>query len=143
MDINLALRKSDVTALNTLSLATADFDFERGQFELYSEFAISNGYLKGYVKPMFHNIKLVDNPGKKNSSVLKRVWEGVITFFGFVLKNKTRDSFATKIPVEGNLNDPDTSVWTLLKNIFRNGFIKPFDNNVDNDIQYEDATRHK
>jgi hypothetical protein len=48
MDVNVALRKSDVTALNGLSMATAGFDFEKGQFELYSEFSLSNnGYPQG------------------------------------------------------------------------------------------------
>ncbi len=143
MDVNFGLKKSDVTALNTLSLASAGFDFEKGQFELYSEFAISNGYLKGYFKPMFHNIRIPDSFSKPNSNVIKRLWEGVITFFGFVLKNKPRDSFATKIPIEGNLNDPDVGVWKLIKNIFRNGFIKPFENQVDNDINFGDATTKK
>lgn len=139
MDVNISLKHSDVTALNTLSLATAGFDFEKGQFELYSEFAINKGYLKGYFKPMFHNIKIPDRFTKPNSSVIKRVWESVITFFGFVLKNKPKDSFATKIPIEGDLSDPGVELWTLIKNIFRNGFIKPFASQVDNDIQFKDA----
>jgi Domain of Unknown Function (DUF748) len=143
MDVNISLKKSDVTALNTVMLASAGFDFEKGQFELYSEFAINNGHLKGYFKPMFHNIHIVDRPGKPNSSVLKRLWEGVVTFLGFVLKNKHKDSFATKIPVEGDLNNPDIKVWTLIKNIFRNGFIKPFSNEVDNDIKFNDAGKKK
>lgn len=143
MDVNLALKKSDVTALNTVSRATAGFDFEKGQFELYSEFAIANGFLKGYFKPLFHNIKIIDSLGKPNSSILKRVWETVITFFGFVFKNHPKDSFATKIPIEGDLNDPNIKLWTLITNIFRNAFIRPFKNDVDNDIQFNDAIPKK
>jgi hypothetical protein len=139
MDVNVSLKKSDVTALNSLSLATAGFDFEKGQFELYSEFVIRNAYLKGYFKPMFHTIRIIDKFSKPNSSVLKRLWEGVITFFGFVLKNKPRDSFATKVPVEGDLNNPDFGIWELIKNIFRNGFIRPFENQVDNEVRFSDA----
>lgn len=138
LDLDLALRKSDVTALNDVSMAAAGFDFERGQFELYIEAAISNGYLNGSVKPMFHNIKIPDS-FKEKSPVLKRVWEGIITFFGFVLKNKSKDSFATKIPVEGDLNNPRTDIWELIKNVFRNGFVEPFKNEVDNDIRFKDA----
>ncbi|MFT3910864.1 MAG: DUF748 domain-containing protein [Ferruginibacter sp.] len=136
MDVNVSLEKADVTALNTLSLATAGFDFEKGQFELYSEFTINKSYIKGYFKPMFHNIRIPDKFSKPNSSVLKRVWEGVITFFGFVLKNKPKDSFATKIPVEGDLNDPNINLWKLITNIFRNGFIEPFKNQVDDEVKF-------
>jgi Domain of Unknown Function (DUF748) len=143
MDVNLSLKNSDVTALNTVSLATAGFDFEKGRFELYSEFAINNGYLKGYFKPMFHDIKIIDSSGKPNSSVLKRAWEVVITFFGFVLKNKPNDSFATKIPIEGDLNDPNIKLWALITNIFRNAFITPFKSQVDNNIKFNDAKPKK
>jgi hypothetical protein len=136
MDVNVSLQKSDVTALNSISLATAGFDFEKGQFELYSEFTIKNAYLNGYFKPMFHNIKIPDSLGKPNSNIVKRVWEGVITFLGFVLKNKTKDSFATKVPIEGDLNNPNLDIWTLITNIFRNGFISPFKNQVDNDVGF-------
>ncbi|MEI9945285.1 MAG: DUF748 domain-containing protein [Chitinophagaceae bacterium] len=142
MDINLSLKKSDATALNDLTMATAGFDFEKGQFELYSEAAVSNGHLKGYIKPMFHNITIPDS-FKKKSSLLKRAWEGVVTFFGFVLKNKGKDSFATKIPVEGDLNDPNINIWQLIGNIFRNGFIKAFQNQVDEDIQFGDVGKDK
>jgi len=81
---------------------------------LYSEFAINKGYLKGYFKPMFHNMRIKDSLGKPKRSVSKRVWEGAVTFLGFALKNKHKDSFATKIPIEGDLNDPDLSVWPLI-----------------------------
>jgi hypothetical protein len=143
MDVNLSLRKSNVTALNDLSRATAGFDFEKGEFDFFSEFAINDGYLKGYFKPMFHDIKLQDTTGQPNSNIFKRVWEGVITFFGFVLKNKPKDSFATKIPIEGNLNDPNIKLWALITNTFKNGFITPFKKQVDNDINFSDAAKHK
>jgi hypothetical protein len=139
MDVNVSLKNSDVTALNSVTLSTAGFDFERGRFELYSEFAIKNDYIKGYVKPMFHDIKIPDSLGKPNSSFLKRIWEGAITLFGFILKNKPQDSFATKIPIQGNLSDPHISLWKLITNIFVNGFISPFKSQVDNDIQFNDA----
>ncbi len=140
MDVNVSLERSDVTALNSLTLSTAGFDFEKGQFELFSEFVIHDHYLKGYFKPMFHNIRIPDRFGKPNSNIIKRVWEGLITFFGFVLKNKPKDSFATKVPFEGDLSNPNIEIWPLIKNIFRNAFIKPFQNAVDNEVNFSDAS---
>jgi Domain of Unknown Function (DUF748) len=142
MDVNLSLRNSNVTALNDLSRTTAGFDFEEGEFDFFSEFAINNGYLKGYFKPMFHEIKLQDTVGQPNSNIFKRVWEGVVSFFGFVLKNKPKDSFATKIPIEGDLNDAHIKLWALITNTFKNGFIRPFKKQVDNDINFNDV-KHK
>jgi hypothetical protein len=143
MDVNLSLRNSNVTSLNNVSRAVAGFDFTKGRFNFFSEFAINNGYLKGYLKPMFSDIKLQDTVGQPNSSIFKRVWEGVISFFGFVLKNKPKDSFATKMPIEGDLNDPKTKLWTLITNVLKNGFVSPFKKQVDNDINFNDAKPKK
>ena len=143
MDVNLALRNSNVTALNDASRSIAGFDFTKGQFNFFSEFAINKGYLKGYFKPMFSDIKLQDTAGQPHSNLVKHVWEGIIGFFGFVLKNKPKDTFATKIPIEGDLNDPKTKIWVLITNVLRNGFISPFKKQVDNDINFSDASKKK
>ncbi len=109
----------------------------------FSELAARDACLKGYVKPMFSDIVIVDRPDKKNSSFTRWVWESVITFFGFVLKNKPKDSFAARVPVEGNLNDPNVEIWPLITNIFKNAFITAFKKEVDNDINFSDATPKK
>ncbi len=58
VDINFELQKADVTALNDLISNVAGVDFESGTFELYSEVAIADGYLKGYFKTYVYRYQI-------------------------------------------------------------------------------------
>src|SRR5699024_1113806 len=50
MDVELGIEGIDVTALNALTMHYANVDFAAGRLDLYSEVAIADGYLKGYLK---------------------------------------------------------------------------------------------
>src|SRR5690606_18094673 len=135
MDLQFALENSDATALNDFTRHYAGIDFEKGTFGLYSEIAIANGYLKGYMKPLLTDSKLIG----KDDGVLGVLWEGFVGFFKFVLKNQRTDTLATKIPLEGDLNNVEAGVWPTVLNIFGNAWIKAFKGEVDDDITFEDA----
>lgn len=137
MDVEFSLQKADVTALNDLMQETAGVDFARGTFELYSEFAIADGYLEGYLKPMFINTELLGD--EDEDGFFKTLWEGFVGVFKFLFKNQGTDTLATRAPLEGNLNNIDTGVWTTILNIFKNAWIEAFNTEVDEDINFQDA----
>lgn len=135
MDLEFALEGSNATALNDLTRYYAGIDFEKGTFALYSELAIADGYLQGYIKPMITDSKLIG----KDDGVLGVLWEGFVGFFKFILKNQRTDTLATKVPIEGDLNNVKTGVWPTVINIFGNAWIKAFKGEVDDDIDFKDA----
>jgi len=135
MNIEFGLEKAEVTALNSFTRHYAGIDFESGTFELFGEIAIADGYLKGYMKPLITDSKLIG----KDDGFLGVLWEGFVGFFKFVLKNQKTDTLATKIPIEGDLNDVQTRVLPTVFNIFGNAWINAFKGVVDNDIEFEDA----
>ena len=137
MDIQIALKNADVTALNDLTNQYAGVDFSKGTFELYSEFAIADNYLQGYLKPMFINTKLLGKEDK--DGFFKTLWEGFVGVFKFLFKNQGTNTLATKVPVEGDLSKVDTAVFPTILNIFKNAWIKAFTSHVDDEIEYEDA----
>ncbi|AJR02928.1 AsmA family protein [Siansivirga zeaxanthinifaciens] len=139
MDLSLSLKSANVTALNDLTRHYAGIDFSSGIFELYSEIAIADGFLKGYVKPLLKNSKLIG----KDDKFFEVLWEGLDGFFIFLLKNHKTNTLATKIPIEGNLNDIKTGVWSSVTNIFKNAWVKAFKGEVDNDVEYKDAFQEK
>ncbi|HER40198.1 MAG TPA: hypothetical protein ENO10_03165, partial [Salinimicrobium catena] len=49
------------------------------------------------------------------------------------------DTLATKVPLEGDLNNVDTGVFSTVLNIFKNAWIKAFTTDVDEDINYKEA----
>jgi hypothetical protein len=110
MDLSLGLENAAVTALNDFTNHYAGIDFDEGKFHLFSEIAIADGYLKGYIKPIFENVKLVG----KGDSFLKILWEGFVGFIKFVFKNHKHDTLATKVPLEGDLNSVESKLWPTI-----------------------------
>ncbi len=135
MDMGFSLEGASATALNDFTEHYAEIDFESGDFNLYSEVAIADGYLTGYVKPLLKDAKLVG----KGDSFLGVLWEGFVGFFKFLLKNKGNNTLATKVPIEGDLNQVEGKVWPTIFNIVKNGWIKAFKNQTEGNIEFEDA----
>ncbi|WP_405604745.1 DUF748 domain-containing protein [Polaribacter sp. Asnod1-A03] len=138
MDITFSLKNSNVTALNDFSNYYAGIDFESGTAELYSEIAIADGFLKGYMKPLLTDSKLLG----KEDGFLETLWEGLVGFFKFVLKNQSTDTLATEIPLEGDLNNVEAGILPTVGGIFKNAWIKAFKGETDGTIEYKDAFKN-
>ncbi len=137
MDVSFSLENADVSAINDFTNHYAGIDFAEGNFNLYSEIAIADGFLKGYVKPLLENSKLIE----KDDKFFEKLWEGFVGFFKFILKNQKTNTLATRIPIEGDLNQVQTKVWPAIFNVFKNGWIQGFKGIVDDDIEFEDAEK--
>ncbi|MGA9639602.1 DUF748 domain-containing protein [Flavobacterium sp.] len=135
MDLSFSLKSSNATALNDITNHYVGIDFDKGKFELFSEIAIADGYLKGYVKPLLTDTKLIG----KEDGILETIWEGFVGFFKFVLKNQKTNTLALKIPIEGDLKNVKTSTWSTVISIFQNGWIEGFKRETDNEISFKDA----
>lgn len=135
MDLGFSLEDADVTALNDFTNYYAGLDFDKGKFGLYSEVAIADGHLVGYVKPLLIDTKLIG----EGDGFLEVLWEGFVGIFKFILKNQGTDTLATKVPIEGDLNNVEAGIWPTVINIFGNAWIKAFTGEVDNDIDFKDA----
>lgn len=137
LDLTFSLEGIDAPALNDYTDHYAGIDFESGTVNLYSEVAIADGFLKGYFKPMLEKGKF----HSKEDGLLETLWEGLVGFFKFVLQNQQTDTFATKVPLEGNLNGVTAGVPTTVFNIFKNAFVSAFREQPDEEIEFEDAFR--
>jgi len=135
MDISMSLEDAQATSLNDAFNHYAGLDFEEGTYSVYSEIAIADGYLKSYFKPILKDSKLIGD----EDGFFERVWEGVAGFFKFILKNQKTDNIATKIPVEGDLNNTSTNVWSTIFNLIKNAWIEAFKGEIDENIEFEDA----
>jgi len=135
MDISFSLENSDVTAINDFTNHYAGIDFAKGNFNLYSELAIADGFLTGYIKPILKDSKLIE----KEDKFFEKLWEGFVGFFKFILKNQRKNSLATKVPLEGNLNEVKGKILPTVFNIFKNGWISAYKGTVDDEINFKDA----
>lgn len=135
LDIAFSLEKANAIALNDFTNYYAKFDFDSGTAELYGEMAIADGYLKGYIKPLLIDSKLIG----KEDGFLETLWEGFVGFFKFILKNQGTNTVATQIPIEGDLNNVKTGILPTIGGLFKNAWIKAFKGGTDDSIDFKDA----
>ena len=135
MDLSFSLQDAEATALNDFTRHYAGLDFDKGTFGIFNEVAIADGHLVGYIKPLLTDTKLIG----EDDGFLGVLWEGFVGFFKFILKNQGTDTLATKVPIEGDLNNVEAGIWPTVFNIFENAWIKAFTGEVDNDIEFKDA----
>ena len=142
MDLDLKFEQISMPALNDFFMAYAKVDIEKGSFNVYSEITIDSGIVAGYVKPIAVGVKVVDWQ-KDKQKPLNLLWQSFVGLVEEVFKNQKENQFATKVPIEGNLNDVKTGTWPTVWNIFRNAFVKAFDRNTDNSVKFAGDTGGK
>lgn len=137
MDITLSLKGANLPAINSMTSGLAGIDFESGTFDVFSEFAIADSYLKGYVKPLIRDAKYIG----KEDGFFETIWEGFVSFFDFILTNPRTDNLATNVPFEGDLSATQANVWATVLNIFENAWFNAFKGETDGNINFEDTAK--
>jgi hypothetical protein len=135
LDMNLKFEGINMPALNDFFTAYSKVDIEKGTFSLYSELVVNDSEITGYVKPVAQNVKIV-NWEKDKKNPLNLAWQAIVGLLAEFFENQKENQFATKVPLEGNLKDIKSGVWPTIWNVFRNGFVKAFEKNTDNSIQF-------
>jgi hypothetical protein len=120
----LEIREADLRTLNDLLRATGGFDVNAGSFDLYTELAVTQGHLDGYVKPMFRDIEVYNHEQDKNKSVFRQAYEGLIGGLSLIFENHSRDEVATRTDLSGRIDDPQTSTWEIVLNVIKNAFFQ-------------------
>ncbi|MEX2336658.1 MAG: DUF748 domain-containing protein [Fulvivirga sp.] len=139
-DMTANFETVSLPALNDFTKAYAKLDFEKGIFNVYSEIAVVDGMLTGYVKPVITEIKIVDFSEDKDDP-LKMVWESIAGTIMELFENQPKDQFATKVPFEGDLNNVKGGTWPTIGNIFKNAFLQAFEKETDSSVSFEDIKK--
>lgn len=135
LDYTFKFEGVELKALNDFSSAYGALDFDKGTLDMYSEMVIKDGNIKGYFKPVMINVDLIDfSEDVKNP--LKLVWEGFVSALIEIFENQGEDQFASKIPLEGTVDNAQTKLWPTLGSILRNAFVEAFKKQPDDTIDY-------
>jgi hypothetical protein len=144
-DIDAAVENVDLPSLNKLLLAYGRFDVQAGTVSVYSSDHIHNGYLQGYVKPMFSNLEVYSRQKDKGKPLLHQAYEAVIGAAAKLFKNHSTLQVATKIDISGKLSDPNSSNWQAFVQLLDNAFVKAilpgFDHQVGSQANDSRSTR--
>src|SRR5262249_55923124 len=95
-----------------------------GSFSVYTEIAVHDGRIDGYVKPLFKDVDVYDSEQDKDKPVLKKLYEKVVGGLSHLLENQPRDEVATVVDISGPLDDPHSSTWDTVVRLLSNAFVK-------------------
>lgn len=108
IDMDMKFENVNLRDLQHFFLAYANVSIEHGNFNLYSELAVTDGKIRGYVKPLLKNLRIVDwrLPDLKRFPEKRKIFP--------------ESSGEYSILVDGDLNGSGQRFLPSLWNIFRN-----------------------
>lgn len=140
-DYNLMFDNLQLVKLNDLARAYGNVDFERGTVSVYSEMAMLDKKLNGYIKPLTKGMAIFKLNEHEHRSVGRFFTELLAQIGTDVLKNQKHDQIATRIPLNGTYDDIKTAVWPTIFGLLRNAYIEAFRHEFDNNITLKDAVK--
>jgi hypothetical protein len=132
-DLNAEIKNVNLVKLNDFMKAYGNFDVNKGNFGLFAELAAKENKFKGYVKPVIKDLDVVGKEDKKDN-FFHKLWESAVGAVGVIFRNQKKDQIATKLPLEGSFNNPQTNTWEAVWEVLRNAFIQALVPSVDNQI---------
>ena len=140
-DIRLAIENTDLRTMNDMLRAHGKFDVVAGVFSFYSELAVKNAQIRGWVKPLFKDVQAYDPAQDRDKSTMKKLYEKVITGVAKVMKNVPRKEVATQIDISGRLDNPQTSTVQAIIKLIQNAFIKAILPGFDREVRQSGRER--
>jgi hypothetical protein len=125
MDVAIKIEGTDLRALNGLLRDYAGFDVAGGQFSFYSEDKIRQGYLTGYVKPLFKDVQVSDPRTAAQKDLGQKIKERVIAVLAWILRNHAQHEVGTSVTISGEVNSPKFSTWQAIGGVLKNAFLQP------------------
>jgi hypothetical protein len=123
---DLSVRITDVSmpTMNDLFRAYGNFDVAAGEFSFFSEMAVHDGAITGYVKPLFKDMVVYDKEKDKDKSFTHKMYERAVGGVAKLLKNRPHKEVATRADISGRLDNPNVKPWEVIVHLIQNAFFK-------------------
>ncbi|WGO98214.1 DUF748 domain-containing protein [Saccharophagus degradans] len=138
-DVDAHIDDIQAKHLDALIKIYTPFDIEAGSFMAATELKADMGKLTGYLKVGADELDVFswkqdieidgDNP-------FEALADALIGGIANILSNRETDLVATQIPIEGSLNNPETSVIESFLSLLNNAFIDAIDIEVDEILSF-------
>ncbi|MGE5315494.1 MAG: DUF748 domain-containing protein [Acidobacteriota bacterium] len=132
---NMDVKMSEIPLkrLNDFFKAYVLVDVESGTLEVASEMAASKGAFRGYVKPLFKDMKVL-NLKEDIKKPLKLVWEAIVEGITKLFQNPKTEKMGTRIPFSGTFEDPSTDILSVIGTLLQNAFIRALSPGIEGTI---------
>lgn len=134
VDINAQLRSLNLPSLNPIFERYAQFDFERGVLDLFTEVKVTSGQVTGYVKPIFEDVDILKIGEEEGDNVFELFWEALVGAGAEVLENQPKDRLAARIRLEGALSNPNADVFQIIESVLTNAFVRALVPRIDHSV---------
>lgn len=138
MDMELTGEPIELTELNSLIKRLTALDVERGTLGVYSEWAVKDAKIEGYLKLVVEDLEILDTE-EDSTNPLALIWQSIADLFVQATENKREDQFASKIPFSGDLSKAKAGVIPSIVSILENGFVQALSRDVDDSINLNDV----
>lgn len=136
LDASFELENVSLVELNNLLRVHTNTDVNSGRISVYSEMAINDSQVDGYIKPVIENLDILDWK-TEDEPFFSKIGEAVKGFFGKVLENQEKDQVATNVSLSGNLDNVDIDTWLAIWKLLENAFIEAFDKELKQTIDFQ------
>lgn len=119
-DLNFAMANTYLPSLNDMLHRYGRIEVQSGTFSVYSQAAVRDGQITGYMKPLITDLKVHKTGIEKAKSVYPLAVNGAAK----LLRNPSTKAVATKIDLLGKLDKPEIGTLQALLQLVRNAFIK-------------------
>ncbi|MEO8810114.1 MAG: DUF748 domain-containing protein [Rhodanobacter sp.] len=127
--VDLRVSNVDLTHANQLARAYTGLDLASGKGDFTMQLEASDGQLKGYAKPLFHNLQIFSwkqDVEKDHKNPFQLAWEAAAQAVTFIFKNHAKDQFATRIPISGRIDDKKLGTFPAILNVLHNAFVQAY-----------------
>ncbi|HLX06229.1 MAG TPA: DUF748 domain-containing protein [Thermoanaerobaculia bacterium] len=128
----VAIEAARLTAFNDLLRAYRKLDVAAGTASLYSQVAVKDRQLSGYVKAIFSGVKVYDARQDRGKPLGTKLKEKAIGGLAALLANQKNGQLATRTEITGTLGAPRANtaeiLGGLIGNAFRKAIVPGFDN---------------
>jgi hypothetical protein len=138
-EMGAELEHLDLTELNDFLEAYGGFDVKQGSIALYIELAAEEGQFTGYMRPFFEDVEVLTGE-ELDKGVLRFLWEALVAGATTILESPgEKDQIAARIPLSGELDDPEVGLWETVITLLRNAFIEALSRGLEGTVGLEDV----
>jgi hypothetical protein len=97
---------------------------KQGTFAFFSDMAVKDNRIDGYLKPFLKDVQVYDPTQDKDKAASQKVYETVVNGVLDLFKSRPTGQVATETDVSGPVENPHTSTWQILEKLVQNAFFK-------------------
>ncbi|WP_166423493.1 DUF748 domain-containing protein [Paraglaciecola sp. 20A4] len=145
-NVDVEMQRLPVKHIDHVISFYSPFDVEAGQIDFAMEFASEQGKVSGYVKAGIYDLSVFDwqeDVVKDGDNPFQWLFEAAAGGISELFEGGKKDLIATRVPLQGQIDDIETPLWPAISAIIKNAFIKSLDIKVDKTVYLPASPRPK